>query len=33
MSTFVEARYHKMLGDAAKGADASYIPITFGIEF
>lgn len=33
MSTFVEARYHKMLGDAAKGADASYIPITFGIQF
>jgi hypothetical protein len=33
MSTFVEARYHKMLGDAAKGADASYVPITFGIQF
>jgi opacity protein-like surface antigen len=33
MSTFVEARYHKMMGDKNKGADASYIPITFGIQF
>jgi opacity protein-like surface antigen len=33
MSTFLEARYHKMTGDKAKGADASYIPITFGIQF
>jgi Outer membrane protein beta-barrel domain len=33
MSTFVEVRYHKMLGDNAKGADLSYVPITFGIQF
>jgi hypothetical protein len=33
MTTFVEARYHKMAGDKAKGADASFIPITFGIQF
>jgi hypothetical protein len=33
MSTFVEARYHKMTGDKAKGADTSYLPITFGIQF
>jgi opacity protein-like surface antigen len=29
MSTFVEARYHKMGGDI----DGSYVPITFGIQF
>ena len=29
MSTFVEARYHKAGGDV----DASYVPITFGIQF
>jgi Outer membrane protein beta-barrel domain len=29
MSTFVEARYHKIGGDV----DASYVPITFGIQF
>ena len=29
MTTFVEARYHKMTG----GDKASYIPITFGIQF
>jgi hypothetical protein len=33
MSTFVEARYHKMTGDKAKSADTSYLPITFGIQF
>lgn len=29
MSTFVEARYHKVGGDV----DTAYIPITFGIQF
>jgi hypothetical protein len=29
MTTFVEARYHKMTGSAK----ASYIPITFGVQF
>lgn len=33
ISTFAEVRYHKMSGDASKGADLSYIPITFGINF
>jgi hypothetical protein len=33
MSTFVEVRYHKMLGDKNNGADLSYVPITFGIQF
>ena len=33
ISTFAEVRYHKMLGDAATGMDASYVPITFGINF
>jgi hypothetical protein len=33
MTTFVEARYHKMMGDANKGAAESYVPITFGIQF
>lgn len=33
LSTFAEIRYHKMMGDSAKGADLSYIPITFGIQF
>lgn len=33
LSTFAEIRYHKMLGDKDKGADAAYIPITFGIKF
>jgi len=29
MSTFVEARYHKILGDV----DTQFVPITFGINF
>ncbi|MDB4879312.1 MAG: hypothetical protein JWL60_758 [Gemmatimonadetes bacterium] len=33
MSTFVEARYHMMLGDEPKGANLKFIPITFGISF
>jgi hypothetical protein len=33
MSTFVEARYHKMLGNKADGTDYSYVPVTFGISF
>ena len=33
LSTFAEIRYHKMMGDAAKGTDRAYIPITFGIKF
>lgn len=33
LSTFAEVRYHKMLGDKAKGMDQAYIPITFGISF
>ena len=33
MSTFVEARYHKLLGNRTDGTDYSYLPITFGVSF
>lgn len=33
ISTFVEARYHQMLGSAGDGTDYRYIPVTFGINF
>lgn len=32
-TTFFEARYHVMLGDAADGTNYQFIPITFGIAF
>jgi hypothetical protein len=32
-TTFVEARYHFMLGDAVDGRTYQFIPITFGIVF
>ncbi len=33
LSTFFEARYHLMLGNAADGTNYQFIPITFGISF
>lgn len=33
LSTFFEARYHIMLGNAADGTNYQFIPITFGIAF
>jgi len=33
LSTFFEARYHIMLGNAAEGTNYQFIPITFGIAF
>lgn len=33
LSTFVEARYHVMLGNSADGTNYQFIPITFGIAF
>jgi len=33
LSTFFEARYHIMLGNAADGTNYQFIPITFGISF
>lgn len=33
MSTFVEARFHQMLGNAADQTDFRFIPVTFGISF
>ena len=33
LSTFFEARYHMMLGNAADGTNYHFIPITFGIVF
>ena len=33
ISTFVEARYHLMLGNKTDFTNLSYIPITFGINF
>lgn len=33
MSTFIEARYHQMLGSTADQTDYRYIPVTFGISF
>ncbi len=32
-STFVEARYHLMLGNASDATNFQFIPITFGIAF
>ncbi|MEP6999954.1 MAG: hypothetical protein ABI969_05720 [bacterium] len=32
-TTFFEARYHVMLGNAADGTNYQFIPITFGIAF
>ncbi len=33
LSTFFEARYHVMLGNANDGTNYQFIPITFGISF
>ena len=33
ISTFLEARYHVMLGDRADFTNSQFIPITFGIQF
>lgn len=33
MSTFIEARYHVMLGNELDATNLQYIPITFGINF
>ncbi|MDB4879313.1 MAG: hypothetical protein JWL60_759 [Gemmatimonadetes bacterium] len=33
MSTFIEARYHQMLGNAADGTSFRFVPVTFGINF
>ena len=33
ISTFVEARYHIMLGNSNDGSNYQFIPITFGIVF
>ncbi len=33
LSTFVEARYHMMLGTAAEGTHYQFVPIAFGIAF
>lgn len=33
VNTFVEARYHQMLGNAADGTDYRFVPVTFGIAF
>lgn len=33
ISTFVEARYHHMLGNAADGTNYRFVPVTFGINF
>ena len=33
LSTFVEVRYHLMLGNSVDGTDYQFIPITFGISF
>jgi hypothetical protein len=33
LSTFIEARYHHMLGNAADNTNWHYVPITFGVSF
>jgi len=33
ISTFFEARYHIMLGNASEASNYQFIPITFGIQF
>ena len=33
LSTFAEIRYHAIPGDKAKGTNAQFIPITFGVSF
>lgn len=33
MSTFIEARYHMMLGNAPDQSNLQFVPITFGINF
>jgi hypothetical protein len=33
LTTFVEARYHVMLGKATDATDYRFIPVTFGIQF
>jgi opacity protein-like surface antigen len=33
ISTFLEARYHVMLGDSFNYTNSQFIPITFGIQF
>jgi hypothetical protein len=33
LSTFLEARYHVMLGNTSDGTKYQFIPITFGVAF
>ena len=33
ISTFLEARYHVMLGSQDEGANLQFIPISFGVQF
>ena len=33
LSTFAEIRYHAIPGDKAKGTNAQFIPLTFGVSF
>lgn len=33
LSTFIEARYHRMLGNAGDGTNFRFVPVTFGINF
>jgi hypothetical protein len=33
LGTFVEARYHHMLGNASDGTNYRFIPVTFGVSF
>lgn len=33
ISTFLEARYHYVLGDKAEGTNAQFVPISFGVQF
>lgn len=33
LSTFVEARYHVLLGEDIKASNLKFVPITFGINF
>lgn len=33
ISTFIEARYHVMLGNTTDGTNLKFVPVTFGINF
>jgi hypothetical protein len=33
LSTFFEARYHVMLGEAGASANLQFVPITLGVTF